>query len=141
MQIAFLTNWFDWLSSTLGKSICHSTLAISHRCAAASSFSLLKRTMSLPLLRTLPLPLFSLKRKWEIKWSVSWFDYDELLTSWVLNSNSGRLGCFTFIFYSFGESCLLVSWYAGDRSRRPGAEDRGWSHRSGTRWPDDREAG
>jgi hypothetical protein len=42
---------------------------------------------------------------------------------------------------------LLVSWCAGGgcgmacsnedhgRSRRPGAEDRGWSHRSGTRWP------
>jgi hypothetical protein len=28
-----------------------------------------------------------------------------------------------------------------DRSRRPGAEDQGWSHRSGTRWPGDREAG
>jgi hypothetical protein len=27
------------------------------------------------------------------------------------------------------------------RSRRPGAEDRGWSHRSGTRWPSDREVG
>jgi hypothetical protein len=26
-----------------------------------------------------------------------------------------------------------------DRSRRPGAEDRVWSHRSGTRWPGDRE--
>jgi hypothetical protein len=25
------------------------------------------------------------------------------------------------------------------RSRRPGAEDRGWSHRSGTRWPGDQE--
>jgi hypothetical protein len=25
------------------------------------------------------------------------------------------------------------------RSRRPGAEDRGWPHRSGTWWPDDRE--
>jgi hypothetical protein len=25
------------------------------------------------------------------------------------------------------------------RSRRPGAEDRGWSHRSGTRWSDDQE--
>jgi hypothetical protein len=25
------------------------------------------------------------------------------------------------------------------RSRRPGAEDRGWSHRSGTRWPGGRE--
>jgi hypothetical protein len=22
-----------------------------------------------------------------------------------------------------------------DSSRRPGAEDRGWSHRSGTQWP------
>jgi hypothetical protein len=49
-----------------------------------------------------------------------------------------------FIFSSFGESRLLVSWCAGGRSgmacsdedrgrsRRPGAEDRGWSHRSGT---------
>jgi hypothetical protein len=27
------------------------------------------------------------------------------------------------------------------KSRRPGAEDRGWSHRSGTRWPGDREVG
>jgi hypothetical protein len=26
-----------------------------------------------------------------------------------------------------------------DRSRRPGAEDRGWSHRLVTRWPDGRE--
>jgi hypothetical protein len=25
------------------------------------------------------------------------------------------------------------------RSRRPDVEDRGWSHRSGTQWPDDRE--
>jgi hypothetical protein len=58
---------------------------------------------------------------------------------------------FSFIFVSFGESCLLVSWCAGGRcsmacsdedrgrSRRPGAQDRGWSHRSGTRWPGDRE--
>jgi hypothetical protein len=42
---------------------------------------------------------------------------------------------------------LLVSWCAGGRcgmacsdedrgrSRRSGAEDRGWSYRSGTRWP------
>jgi hypothetical protein len=51
--------------------------------------------------------------------------------------------CFSFTFVSFGESCLLVSWCAGGRcgmecsdedhgrSRRAGAEDRGWSHRSG----------
>jgi hypothetical protein len=50
------------------------------------------------------------------------------------------LFCFSFIFVSFGESRLLVSWCAGgrcgmacsdedhDRSRRPSAEDRGWSH-------------
>jgi hypothetical protein len=50
-----------------------------------------------------------------------------------------------------GELFFLFSWYAGDRcgmagsdenhgrSRRPSAEDRKWSHRSGTRWPDDRE--
>jgi hypothetical protein len=28
-----------------------------------------------------------------------------------------------------------------DRSRRPGAEDRGWSHRTGTRWSSGREVG
>jgi hypothetical protein len=28
-----------------------------------------------------------------------------------------------------------------DRSRRPGAEDQGWSHMSGTRWPGSREVG
>jgi hypothetical protein len=51
--------------------------------------------------------------------------------------------CFSFIIVSFGESRLLVSWCAGGkcgmacndedrgRSRRPGAEDRGWLHRSG----------
>jgi hypothetical protein len=27
------------------------------------------------------------------------------------------------------------------RSMRPGAEDRGWSHRSGTWWSNDREVG
>jgi hypothetical protein len=52
---------------------------------------------------------------------------------------------FFFTFSSFGGSRLLVSWCAGDRcdmacsdvdrgtSRRPDAEDRVWSHRSGTR--------
>jgi hypothetical protein len=60
---------------------------------------------------------------------------------------------FSFTFVSFEESRLLVSWCAGGRcgmacsdedrgrSRRPGAEDRGWSHRSGTRWPGGREVG
>jgi hypothetical protein len=60
---------------------------------------------------------------------------------------------FFFIFSSFGETRLLVSWCAGGScdmacsdehrgtSRRPGAEDRGWSHGSGTRVPDDREVG
>jgi hypothetical protein len=55
------------------------------------------------------------------------------------------------ILCSLGESRLLVSWCAGGRcgmacsdedrgrSRRPSADDRGWSHRSGTRWPGDRE--
>jgi hypothetical protein len=63
------------------------------------------------------------------------------------------ISVFTFIFVSFGESCLLVSWCVGDRcgmmssdedrdrNRRPGAEDWGWSHRLGTRWPDDWEIG
>jgi hypothetical protein len=48
---------------------------------------------------------------------------------------------------------LLVSWCAGGRcgmacndedcgrSRRTGADDQGWSHRSGTQWPGDREVG
>jgi hypothetical protein len=60
---------------------------------------------------------------------------------------------FSFIFVSFGESRLLVSWCAcgrcsmacsdegRGRSRRPAVEDRGWSHRSGTWWPGDREVG
>jgi hypothetical protein len=60
---------------------------------------------------------------------------------------------FSFTVVSFGESCLLVSWCAGGRcglaysdenrgrSTRPGAEDQGWSHRSGTRWPGGREVG
>jgi hypothetical protein len=48
---------------------------------------------------------------------------------------------------------LLVLWCVGGRcdmvcsdedhgrSRRPGAEDRGWSHRSGTQWLGGREVG
>jgi hypothetical protein len=48
---------------------------------------------------------------------------------------------FSFIFVSFEELRLLVSWCVGGRcgmacsdedrgrSRRPGVEDRGWSHR------------
>jgi hypothetical protein len=59
--------------------------------------------------------------------------------------------CFSFIFVSFGEPHLLVFWCADGRcgmacrdedyggSRRPGAEDREWSHRLGTRWPGGRE--
>jgi hypothetical protein len=53
--------------------------------------------------------------------------------------------------YSRRESCLLVLWYTGgrsdmmdsdedhDRSRTPDADDRGWLHKSGTQWSDDRE--
>jgi hypothetical protein len=60
---------------------------------------------------------------------------------------------FSFTFVSFGELCLLILWCAGGRcsmacsdedrgrSRRPSAEDWGWSHRSDTRWPGDREVG
>jgi hypothetical protein len=54
---------------------------------------------------------------------------------------------FSFTSVLFRESCLLVSWCAGGRygmtcndedrdRRRPGVEDRGWSHRSGTRLSD-----
>jgi hypothetical protein len=71
------------------------------------------------------------------------FEFESLIVSFY----------FSFIFVSFGESCLLVSWCAGGRcdmtrsdkdrgrSRRPDIEDRGWSHRSGTRWPGGREIG
>jgi hypothetical protein len=49
---------------------------------------------------------------------------------------------------SLGESCLLISWCAGDRCNMTGSdEDRGRSkrpdvkdrERSGTLWPNDRE--
>jgi hypothetical protein len=52
--------------------------------------------------------------------------------------NPGHFNCFTFIFVLCRESCLLVLWCAGGRcdmvdndedcgrSRRPGAEGRGW---------------
>jgi hypothetical protein len=74
-----------------------------------------------------------------IEWSVPWFDCDESLTWRGLNSNPKRFSSFTIILVSFGESYLLISWYVGgrcgmvgsdedySRSRRPGAEDRGWS--------------
>jgi hypothetical protein len=67
--------------------------------------------------------------------------------------NPGHFRGFTFIFVLFGESCLLISWCAASmcgmtssdedhgKSRRPSAEDRGWPHKSGTQWPDDREIG
>jgi hypothetical protein len=63
--------------------------------------------------------------------------------------NPGQFVYFTFILILFVESCLLVSWCADGRynmacidedrgkSRRPGAEDREWSHRSDTWWPGD----
>jgi hypothetical protein len=59
----------------------------------------------------------------------------------------GIVSFFSFVFISFGESHLLVSWCAGSRcgmacsdedhgrSRRPGTEDRRWSHKSSTQWP------
>jgi uncharacterized protein YcbX len=63
------------------------------------------------------------------------------------------LFCFSFTFVSIGESQLLVSWCTcgrcgmacsdedRGRSRRSGAEDREWSHKSDTRWPGGREVG
>jgi hypothetical protein len=65
---------------------------------------------------------------------------DESLTCRCLNLNPGHFGSFTFILVSCGESRLLVSWYVGSRcdiagsvedcgrSKRPDAEDRGWSN-------------
>jgi hypothetical protein len=64
-----------------------------------------------------------------------------------------RIVLFFFYLCFIGESRLLVSWCACGRygmtssnedcgrSRRPGAEDRRWSHRSGTRWPGGWEVG
>jgi hypothetical protein len=66
---------------------------------------------------------------------------------------SGTFLWFYLYFVSFGELCLLVLWCIGGkcsmtggdedrgRSRRPGAEDRRWSHMLGTLWLDDREVG
>jgi hypothetical protein len=82
-------------------------------------------------------------------------NYDESLTCKGLNLNPGHFGGFTFTYYLClcEESCFLVSWCAVDRcdmagsdedhgkSRRPGVDDWGWSHRSGSWWPDDREVG
>jgi hypothetical protein len=54
-----------------------------------------------------------------------------------------------FTFGSFRESCLFISLCTDGRcgmscsdedrgrSKRPGVEDQGWSHRSGTQWLDD----
>jgi hypothetical protein len=77
--------------------------------------------------------------------SVPWFDCDESLTCRGFNSNLRYFGgSTTFILVSCGESCLFISWYVGDRyymagsdedhgkSRKPGAENWGWSHGSGT---------
>jgi hypothetical protein len=60
---------------------------------------------------------------------------------------------FSFTFVSFRESCFLVLWGASGRcgmacsnedrgrSRRPGAEDRVWLHKSGTQWSGGQEVG
>jgi hypothetical protein len=64
-----------------------------------------------------------------------------------------EFGMFLFLFFFTFSSFEVVSWCAGDScdmaccdmdrgmSRRPDAEDRGWSHRSGTRVPGGREVG
>jgi hypothetical protein len=56
------------------------------------------------------------------------------------------------LFYLENHVCF-ISWCAASmcgmtssdedhgKSRRPSAEDRGWPHKSGTQWPDDREIG
>jgi hypothetical protein len=76
---------------------------------------------------------------WETKLSVYWFDCEESLTCRCLNLNPEYFCSFTFILISCGETCLLVSWCAcgrssmtgsdedHSRSRRPGAEEWGWS--------------
>jgi hypothetical protein len=64
---------------------------------------------------------------------------DESLTYHSLNSNPGHFCCLPLYLFLVRESCLLVSWCAGGRcsmvgndedhgrSRRPSAEDWGWS--------------
>jgi hypothetical protein len=55
---------------------------------------------------------------------------DESLTCHGLNSNPGYFSSFTFIFvlWCAGDRCdMAVSYEDHGRSRRPGAEDRGWS--------------
>jgi hypothetical protein len=80
-----------------------------------------------------------------------WFNCDESLTWRDLNSNAGRFVLF-FFYLCFVRriafACLVVcrcgmacSDEDHGRSRRPGAEDQGWSHRSSTRWSDGREVG
>jgi hypothetical protein len=78
---------------------------------------------------------------------------DELLTCRGLNLNSEHFRGSILPSCSCGESRFLVSWCVGDmcgmacndedhgRSRRPDAEDWGWSYRSGTWWAGDREVG
>jgi hypothetical protein len=57
---------------------------------------------------------------------------DESLICRGLNSNPGHFGSFTFIFVSFGESRLLVSWCVCGRCGMVGSnEDRGRSRRPG----------
>jgi hypothetical protein len=45
------------------------------------------------------------------------------------------------LWCAYGRCGMTGSDEDRGRSRRPGAEDQGWSHRSGTRWPGDREVG
>jgi hypothetical protein len=108
------------------------------------------RTLNFVLL----LSMDSSRRRLRNQVSVLWFDCDESLTWMRFEFESEIVSiCFSFIFVSFGESRLLILWCAGgrcgmtcddedhSRSRRPGAEDRGWSHKLGTRWSGDREVG
>jgi hypothetical protein len=83
--------------------------------------------------------------------SLIWLWWVIYLLRFEFESSTFRL----FYLYSLfhWRIVLLVSWCVGrrcgmvyndkdrGRSRRPGAEDQGWSHRSDTRWPGDREVG
>jgi hypothetical protein len=87
------------------------------------------------------------------KVSVTLFDCDKSLIYQCLNLNLRYFSSFIFTSVLFVESCLLISWCAGDRcgitynaedhgrSRRHNIEDWGWLHRSVTRWPGDRDVG
>jgi hypothetical protein len=73
------------------------------------------------------------------------FEFESETRSFVLLLSLFRLEnrvCLSHGVQVAGGRCdMTCSDEDHDRSRKPGAEDRGWSYRSGTWWPDDRKVG